>query len=206
MVLFNPKCKTLFRRNLDTFKVTNELTDQRYAQVKDWLVTEKMDGMSVILSINTEDYTYFGRSRNTNFNAEQQQFMDEAFHSANYQLFKIGFEKPVDIYAELVGPGIQGNPHNLDALELFVFDVRVNDFWLDWDNVCDIAEKAGLQTVSLATPDGERVSAEYVVSFIDYHLKFPQDEYCEGFVARTDPYLYDNMGNRIMWKLKVSDY
>lgn len=207
MVLFNPKTKTLFRRDPATFKVTNELTDQRYAQIKDWLVTEKMDGMSVILSINTEDHTYFGRSRNTNFNTAQQQFMNEAFHSTHYNLFKIGFEKPVDIYAELVGPGVQGNPHNLDALSLYVFDVRVNDFWLDWDNVCDIAEKAGVQTVRVIHPLRKRLEAIDVVRYVtDMAEHGTGPYYCEGYVARTDPYLYDNMGNRIMFKLKVTDY
>jgi hypothetical protein len=28
----------------------------------------------------------------------------------------------------------------------------------------------------------------------------------EGIVARTDPTLFDRMGNRIMWKLKFSDF
>lgn len=203
MVLFNPKCKTLFRRNLETFKVTDELTDERYRQIPSWLLTEKMDGMSVILSIDPDGVShYYGRSAKTNFDTEKSIFMEQELNYAETMLHQNGVHKAVDIYAELVGPGVQGNPHNLDALTLRVFDVRVNDFWLDWDNVCDIAEKAGLLTVHC----WGRYPVQDAISVVSSYKSFDDVPYFEGYVARTDPYLYDNMGNRIMWKIKVSDY
>lgn len=206
MVLFLGKTKTLFRRDLSTFKVTGELTDERYRQVRDWLVTEKMDGMSVILSITPGDCAYYGRSDKTNFNAVQAIFMEQELNYAATMLYQGGFEKSVNLYAELVGPGVQGNPHNLDALTLRVFDARINDFWLDWDNVCDIATRAGLETVKVIHPLKKRLKMLDVIWFIKDTASNPSGEYLEGYVARTDPYLYDNMGNRIMWKLKVTDY
>ena len=197
MVLYNPKTKTLFRRD-DNFKVmTDHFTDDRYRQVTDWLVTEKMDGMSVILSTNDG---FHGRSPRTQFQGKTLAFMEQAMHSVAYRFFQKDIEN-VDVYAELVGPQVQGNPHNLTELQLFVFDVRIGDYWLDWHNVKDVAEKAGLQTVEVKG----RWTMPHIIADVKAR-KAHGDGYFEGYVARTDPYLYDNQGNRIVWKLKGTDF
>ena len=197
MVVFNPKTKTLFKRD-ESFNLTKNLTDERYGLIRAWLVTKKMDGMSVILSTGENDY--YGRSANTNFNAEQQLYLRSEL---NWVVRKLEYHgiKEVDIYAELVGPGIQGNPHGLDGLSLYVFDVRLNGYWLDFKNVEDIAQKAELQTVTSFGMMNLARAQKAVEAMRDSTEK----HYYEGIVARTEPYLYDNQGNRIMWKLKCRD-
>jgi len=201
MVLYNPKTLTLFKRG-DDFKVKPWLfTDQRFGLLNYWLVTEKMDGMSVILSANSENYGIHGRSPNTQFTPEQESFLHDQTSAAIGRLSKhILYDgKKVDIYAELVGPGVNGNSHNFKDLQLYVFDVRINDFWLDWTNTASVAQDADLVTVpviyTMTLPEIVRLVRDT-----------PQTEYFEGIVARSDPYLYNNKGERLMFKLKAKDF
>ena len=205
MVLYNPKCKTLFRRG-DDFKVTDELTDPRFWQIGNWVATKKMDGTSVIISIHNGvdgGYSFHGRTAKSQFTPAMQQFLDDAASEALFSLADHGVYQ-ADIYAELFGEGIQGNPHGMEGMHLRVFDVRIGDFWLDWENVEDVAVKAGLLPVDVLMVGSTESIVEYIKSYAQH--KGDDIPYFEGVVARTDPLLYDNQGNRMMWKLKVSDY
>lgn len=201
MVEYNPKLKSLYKRD-DNFKFTDKLTDERFRQIKYWTVTEKMDGQSVILSIFPGDTAFYGRSSKTNFSVEQRDFMSDMLDKADRSLIKNPrlYDKTVNIYAELVGPGINGNKHNFSEYRLYPFDVKVDGYWLDYNNMRDVLDDV---------PDHHLpehyhwVSLEDVVSWArDYE----GSKYLEGYVARTDPYLYDNKGNRVAFKVKVSDF
>ena len=203
MVLYNPKTKTLFERD-DKFKVkVGRLTDERFGFVNQWLVTEKMDGTSVILSVGKDGDDFHGRTAKSQFTPAMTAFLSVQTALACSNLYDHGIEE-ADIYAELFGEGIQGNPHGMEGMHLRVFDVRIGGFWLDWVNMCDVARKAGLNRVQ---PLG--------VCDIDTAVRYVRDEqtgwtgspdYAEGVVARTEKYLYDNQGNRLTWKLKRKDF
>lgn len=201
--MYNPKTRTLLKRG-DNFKVINELTDERFAQLNGWLVTNKMDGTSVILSIG-DNPSFHGRTANTKFSAGQSAFMEYQLRESAYCIrsqHPMYDGKQIDIYAELVGPGINGNKHNLDEFELHVFDVRIDGFWLDWGNMLSVVADAELDPVrrlGLA-----KLDIDDIIAIIDD--RSTGLEYFEGIVARSDPYLYDNRGNRLMFKLKVSDF
>lgn len=205
MVLYNPKCKTLFKRD-DKFKVTDELTDSRFWQIGQWVATRKMDGTSVILSIHNGvdgGYSFYGRTAKSQFTPAMSEFLDDAASNALFSLADEGVYQ-ADIYAELFGQGIQGNPHGMEGMHLRVFDVRIGGYWLDWENVDDVAAKAGLTPVDVMFVGSADEIARYVQSVAD--TNYEGAPYFEGIVARTDPWLYDNQGNRMMFKLKVSDY
>lgn len=201
MVKYNPKTPTLFVRGNDQKVRPWEYKDQRFDLINRWVVTEKKDGMSVILSANQENYGIHGRTPTTRFSAEQESFMHDQTSAA---IGRLGQHpryngKTVDIYAELVGPGAHGNPHNLKELQLYVFDVRINDYWLDWNNLQSVIADAGLESVPL-------IGVKAMPGIVGMIRGRPQGEYFEGIVARTDPYLYNNKGDRVMFKLKVSDF
>src|SRR5690606_37512949 len=150
-IMYNPKCRTLFKRD-ENFKVIpamSELTDPRFEHVADhgWVVTKKMDGMSIILAWDGRDFTFHGRSPKTNFNASQLEFLSVIGQTIRPNMVDHFDEIPVHIYAEFVGPKINGNKHGYNEYHLFVFDVRIGGFWLDWHNVEDVCQKAELTTV-----------------------------------------------------------
>lgn len=49
-----PKIETLFNRDKDTFRVTDELRDPTFGQLKTWLVTEKIDGTNIRVSLEVD--------------------------------------------------------------------------------------------------------------------------------------------------------
>lgn len=203
MVLYNPKTKTLFQRD-DKFKViTGQLTDERFGYIDKWLLTEKMDGTSVIISTKDRTWSYHGRTAKSQFTPAMAEFLDYQSQSAANNLWH-SIIPQADIYAELFGEGIQGNPHGMKGMHLRVFDVRIGDFWLDYENMCDVSDKAGLNTVAyLGT-----VSVSDAVGFVKERQRPVTGftDYVEGVVARTPKYLYDNQGTRLVWKLKRKDF
>ena len=49
-----PKIETLYKRNPETFKVTNEIRCPEFENIKKWLVTEKIDGTCIRVIYNTD--------------------------------------------------------------------------------------------------------------------------------------------------------
>lgn len=205
MILYNPKTPTLFRRG-DDFKVTDVLTDERFALLNEWLVTIKYDGQSVILSVSPDSYGYHGRTANTRFSDAQASFMHDQASVVSKRLRQhpVYEGKDVAIYAELIGPGINGNKHELDEFELHVFDVRINGFWLDWFNMVGVCDDSCLEPVR-NIGGSAMLTLDEIVSIVK-NKAGRGGEYFEGVVARSDPYLYDNKGNRLMFKLKATDF
>ncbi len=63
-----PKIETLYERDPKTFKVTNKLRHPEFDLVKQWLVTEKVDGtnMRILLnSIGGQSVLYRGKTNNS---------------------------------------------------------------------------------------------------------------------------------------------
>lgn len=94
------------------------------------------------------------------------------------------------VYGELVGPGIQGNPHGLDHLTVVTFDSQLEDgtyyefgvihhYGLRLRDVVDMARNGGL------------------------HEAFPGVEYVEGLVGRF--WGDDRYKDGIITKIKVKD-
>lgn len=211
-MFYNPKLKTLYRRD-DKFKVIpGEYTDQRFALIDRWIVTEKMDGTSIVLRWNAHDFPEFGgRTAKSHFSDDRTEFLQVQLYSAQQEAMAIIDEFDLDslsVYAEMIGPGIQSGGRYTDEYELRVFDMRVNDYWLDFDRVVNNCERLGMTHVPvlnnyfpLSTPDiVEIVRDGFSASAQDPSYK------AEGVVARTNPLLYDNKGDRVMWKLKHSDF
>lgn len=207
-VLYNPKCKTLFKRD-ENFKVIpsmTALTDPRFEFVSDrgWVVTKKMDGMSIILAWDGWDFKFHGRSPKTDFNTPQLEYLQGVAGKIRPNMVEHFDEIPVHIYAEFVGPKINGNKHGYGEYHLFVFDVRIGGFWLDWHNVVDVAQKVELQTVR-RIHELERGGLEKIYREVSALARVGTSQYFEGVVCRTDPYFYTAQGDRVMFKLKLTD-
>lgn len=204
-ILYNPKCKTLFKRD-DRFKVIiGDFTDDRFKQIGLWTITEKLDGMSVILAWDGRELSFHGRTRRTQFNAAQQEYLAAVKADLAPRMATEFGEMAVHVYAEFIGPDIQGDPHKCGMYRIFAFDVRVGGFWLDLDDAQDVCNRVGIDFVPVA--DIRMTTYEAIeVAQRTSSIVSPDEGYFEGIVARTDHYLYDNQGNRIMWKLKQTDF
>lgn len=133
------------------------------------------------------------------------------------------------VYGEGYGPGIQkGGGSYAPRKSLRIFDVRTyrryevsepprglveqeeRSLWRPWADVETVAEVLGLKTAPVI---GRGMSMDEIVGNFygpSYYSHVALEETgeqieAEGVIARTDPYLYDAWGSRVMFKLKGKD-
>ena len=114
----------------------------------------------------------------------------------------------VRIYGEGYGAKIQkcGGSYIKNDCNFRVFDIKINQYWLDWENVVDICEKLNLE---MTIPYGEMTLAEaedmVVKGFKSPIAENPELD-AEGLVLRPIIQLYNKQHERIMVKIKTGDY
>lgn len=126
--------------------------------------------------------------------------------------------KSVVLFGEGYGARIQkgGGNYRPDA-SFRLFDVVITGmddrpWWLDWNNVEDIAQKLGIETVPVLSRTARLSDAIEIVEDGQLYSRVAHSEndgmvtLAEGIVARTDPLLFDRRGQRLVWKLKVRDF
>ncbi len=127
---------------------------------------------------------------------------------------------PITLYGEAYGARIQkGGYYRRDGdISFRLFDVLVAErSWLGWDNVVEVANVLNISTVPVlhAIPPYAPYNCMDADAIIDLARKgftseVAQDEgtprLAEGVVARTNPYLFDGHGRRVVWKIKTKDF
>lgn len=124
----------------------------------------------------------------------------------------------VVLYGEGYGAKIQKGGSNYRSNQSFrLFDVVVRGvdratgqpkwWWLEWDNVIDVALKLDLLTVPVIEADA---TTAHAISLVGGNSEVAMLEggatvAHEGIVCRTVPQLFTRNGRRLMWKLKGSD-
>jgi hypothetical protein len=121
---------------------------------------------------------------------------------------------PICLYGEGYGEGIQKGGSYRKGVSFRLFDVLAEDrWWLSWEDVCEVS---GVLDIEVVPSFGVRTTDEIVdivfAGIAKSHVanedrpEHPIDVPMEGLVARTDPYLYDKFGGRVMFKLKGRDF
>lgn len=220
-----PKIETLYNRDKDTFRVVpSEFRKPEFALINTWFVTEKVDGRNHRVMLFPDGHIeHRGRTDNAqfaNFMLEgARATIDEAAIYHTIQPDEDGQYPMTVFYGELYGPKIQGGGKYSDQVNFRLFDIRIGDWWMEWDAVEDFANALGVKTVpvigdidwvptclaelwDLFEYDGlSKISS--LVALADKEVEYIEPE---GIVARTRPLLFDRRGGRIMWKLKMSDW
>ena len=129
----------------------------------------------------------------------------------------------VTLYGEGYGPKIQkgGGNYREDA-SFVLFDVKIGDFWLDRENVNDVAEKLGIDAVPVIGKGTlwdaiSIVKGQPPASFpFKVHngtwngrdgMKSQWGDFeAEGIVARPTVPLFTRQGHRIITKIKGVDF
>ena len=125
---------------------------------------------------------------------------------------------PITLYGEGYGGGIQkgGSEYTSKtkggAVSFRLFDVLVGDTWLRRSDVEDVAEKLGIKCVPLLTRDFAW-TLNSIPAFVRGGVESlvakeggTDGHQAEGVVAFTEEPLYNNRGQRLMFKLKVEDF
>lgn len=228
-----PKTDNLFARDADTHKLTTDVYKfQEFNQIGRWLITEKIDGTNVRIILDERRVIDVrGRSDRATLPSK---FIEEALRPLTAKKMQDALDTitggqlngiVMTLFGEGYGPGIQGGigKYYSKAKEFRMFDVITQKsdgagglsrpWWRPWEDVETVARITGLMTVPVLDREAKtkdivtRVASGFTSVFARTHQDNGDESFviAEGVVARTDPYLYDMYGHRVMFKLKTAD-
>lgn len=206
------KIETLYERDPATFKVNpGVLKNRTYGLLKTWEFTEKIDGTNIRViwtpgvGDDIHDLKFRGKT-------DAAQLAGDLVHwlYTNITVEKLAAvfpDRPVVIYGEGYGPGIQKNGGGYASeKKLIVFDVLVDGkWWLSRENVEGIAAQLGLEAVPYLGAMTLEEATEMVRKGFPSRLNGGVRQ-AEGLVGRPAETLFDKKGARLILKLKTCDF
>lgn len=206
------KIDTLFERD-ERFSVTEVLKRPVFATIREWTVTEKIDGTNIRVDLRREAIdgpdrvTFGGRSNNAQLPADLIQYLMATFPVEKLATVRKDAEPvSVTLFGEGYGAGIQkGGGYRKDKA-FILFDVLIADkWWLRDDAVTEIAAALGIPRVPIIGS----MDLPGIVALVRDGFQSRLDgatARAEGVVARTVEPLFDNQGKRLVLKLKTCDW
>lgn len=207
------KIETVFARDMEGTKklIIGQYRNPLVEILKDvqWVATEKIDGTNVRIYWDGHKVSYAGRTERAELHKDLKAFLESKFCTPEAeQVFEQLFgEKEVYLFGEGYGAGIQkAGTYYIDDKQFIMFDVCVNGYWLDKENVRSIAKAFDVKCVSV-------VKTGTLAELIDYVRTKPKsvhsidpDLEMEGVVAQPCVETRDQSGNRVVVKIKVCDF
>jgi hypothetical protein len=167
-----------------------------------WVWGEKIDGTNIRIGWDGHKVTIGGRTDNAQLHSELVGYLNHVFVE---ELFEQSFgSDPVILFGEGCGPGIQKGGDRYGEFKHFkLFDVQVGDWWLQSDDISDVADKLGIERAKVrlvGTPYNaiELVSNGMLSAYGDFEP--------EGLVGVPQFGLLDRSGRRIQMKVKACDF
>ena len=171
----------------------------------EWVWSEKVDGTNIRILWDGYRVSFMGRTEKAQIPQDLQQKLDEMFGGeAREEVFERIFgDKTVILYGEGYGGKIQKHGDLYGDTNFILFDVVVNGYWLDRENVEDIAKTFDIDVVPIVGHGSLWKAVEYVREHPKSRLR---DYEMEGVVARPKTMLFDKSGKPIMTKIKCRDF
>lgn len=203
------KIETLFKFSQEHKKfIYGDFYNKNVELLKDnaWLFTEKIDGTNFRIYWNGHGLKYAGRTDKAEFTKEQIAFIEkELVNEEIEQVFEQKFnEKVVTVYGELYGNSIQNGGLYTDGkgLGFKVFDIEIEDIFLKFNDMQELANELGYGSVPLAM-------VGTIQNAIKYCEKFDKSLFSnaklEGLVGKPIGDFRDRLSKRIVVKIKKRD-
>ncbi len=210
------KIQTVFKRDPENkFRTLLEgqysLPELGYLALNDWQWTEKVDGTNIRIIVGPaaegglQSVVFGGRTDNAQIPAYLVTALNDLFQTFEQKLLmKEMFGDGAVLYGEGYGAKIQKGGGNYRSDQSFVlFDVKVGEWWLQREDVEDVAKQLGLDVVPAMGVGTLPDMVDHVrLGFPSRWGNFP----AEGVVARPTVELRARSGHRIITKLKQKDF
>ncbi len=207
------KIETLLNRDEKTGVVIEgawRLPEFEYLQALNWRWSEKLDGTNIRIEWQPKEdgsglaFAIKGRTDR----AQMPVTLMEDLHTliSAEKMAGVFTDAPVVIYGEAYGGNIQsaGRYYKPDGAYGFsIFDVRVGDWWLKWENTQEIASKLDLTLVPII---GEGPLADAIQCVHDGFQSRIGIIAAEGLVMRPVVDLRMRNGQRVIGKVKTTDF
>lgn len=204
-----PKINSLYKRDLETKKlIVGDYADDVYDTIRSWDVKEKIDGTNVRISYSNGVVEYGGRTDKAVLPPNLLVYLREKITAEKlHDCFKSPEnEADIMLFGEGYGGKIQAGSYYSENERFALFDVKIGKWWLQYEDIKDIAEALNVSVVPLL---GERWLLREIQ---DYVYRRPpsvlaeKEHEMEGIVAYPNPMLLDRQGRLIRFKLKCKDY
>lgn len=177
-----------------------------YLADREWLFTEKVDGTNIrVFWRPGEDVpvTFGGKTDRAQIPTHLLEALQATFPP---EKLEAAFDAPACLYGEGYGPKIQkGGGLYRSEPGFILFDVRVGEWWLKWEDVEDVARKLDIPVVPLV---GKGTLDDGILMVIDglESVVAEQPREAEGLVMRPAVDLFARNGSRIITKVKARDF
>lgn len=223
------KINTLYVRD-KRGKVTNQLTKPIYETIDRWVVREKVDGVNMRIGFyrdpDTKEVTFTvtGRTDDAELHpgviAHCEEIAQRVLPKAQDTMSKFGLENYI-LFGEGYGVGIHRGGRYSQTQKFALFDVAVDGGC----NVCDrkptylsealvdaTGQELGIPVMPYAQDSAEFMTIDEIVDMVKFGFasviadEFDATFMAEGVIAKPVETLYDNSGERVMFKLKSRDF
>lgn len=201
------KINSVYKRDLKGNFILRDWADPAfgYLQNNQWLFTEKVDGTNVRVGWDKElkKVSLGGRTDSAQMPVFLIDRLNELFPISKFQ--ELYGDCSMTLFGEGYGAKIQkgGGNYIADRQDFVLFDVLIQDFWLERDNVQDIADKLGLRTVPVLCDGNINEAIEMCKKgFMSTWGPFV----AEGLVLKPMTELKTRRGDRIITKVKHRDF
>lgn len=179
------------------------LPEFEYLQHSEWSFTEKVDGTNIRIFWGENTVTFGGRTDNAQIPATLVNALTELFPVEKMKRV-FGSNGYIVLYGEGYGAKIQKGGGNYRSDQSFVlFDIKIDDFWLERDSVVGIASQLEIDFVPEIAIGTLHEAVELCEDGFDsFWGKFQS----EGLVLRPKVQLFTRQGKRIITKIKCKDF
>ena len=179
----------------------------KYTAGNEWQWTEKIDGTNVRVHWDGHKVSFGGRTDNSSLPVPLMERLYGLFsNNTAEELFEQLFgEKEVILFGEGYGKKIQavGSKYIPDGVDFILFDVCVNDTYLDREEVENIALAFRISVVPVVLVGTINDAINYVKTNPNSTIGTAP---MEGLVGRPAVELKDKNGKRLIVKVKVCDF
>lgn len=202
------KIQTVFKRDKKTNKIIigdYSIAEFEYLKNNIWVFTEKIDGTNTRIMWDGINITFGGKTDAAQIPILLLHKLQELLKDKK-ELFKEIFgEKSVCLYGEGYGKKIQetGKLYLPDRIDFVLFDIKIEDWWLERVNIKDIAQKLGVKVVPII---GEGTLNDAVKRTRKGFKSEWGNFIAEGIVAKPKTELKSRKGERIITKIKFRDF
>ena len=203
------KIQTVYLRNPETkFKTLLEgsfaLPEFEYLKNNTWVFTEKVDGTNIRVMFKDGNIAFGGKTDQAMIPAHFANKLNDIFLPLKDKFIELFNDAEVCLYGESYSPKIQkGGGNYLDDQSFVLFDIKIENWWLQREDVFDIAGKLGIDIVPVI---GEGTLLEMVEMTRNGFNSIWGDFKAEGIVARPKTELYSRNGKRLITKIKYKDF
>lgn len=212
------KINTLYKRDEKGNIILGDFSRPEFAYLYDnkWRGFYKVDGTCMSYYWDGHELQIHGKTEKANISSKLNTAMQNLLSVEKLQeVFPIKYDEEgneipfmVRIYGEGYGVGIQkcGGSYSRTENKFIVFDIMINGFWLEWEDVCDICSRLNLETVTDLGEMTLREAEAMVIKGFKSPIADNKELDAEGIVLRPLVQLFNKKGERIMVKIKTCDY